>query len=151
MQLDNRMVEFINDKVKFKEFMDSFMGLVSAYHESYNSSEFVFDYSRFIIEWQSGKLGVFVAYDGDKPVGFTLASVMYAFFDNKPTLTMTHAYLKDEYRGDVEYITRSTRFVIDSASKFGCDSCIVLTDPELMPLIMNIGGTKILYSGVEMV
>lgn len=150
MPLENKLIRFIDNKVEFKKFMDMFMGLVSAYHESYNSNEFEFDYSRFVIEWQNDRLAVFIAYDGDKAVGFVLASVMHAFFDSRPIFTMSHAYLKDEYRGDVRYISDSMELVNKSASKFGCDKVVVLASPELMPLIMSIGGSQVLYSGVEL-
>ena len=150
MPLDNRLIPFIDDEVEYREFMNMFMGLITSYHEDYNSKEFEFDFIRFVTEWQNKKLGVFIAYNGETPVGFVLASVMHGFFDDSPTFGLTHAYLSGEFRGDVDYIKSACDFLRDQAPNFGCDKSVVLATPELMPLIMSIGGKQVLYSGVEM-
>ena len=149
MHLRNELIEFIEDEGEYRNFMMMFNELLSAYHDAYNSGEFKFDYIRFVTEWQNEKLALFISYDGDKPIGFLVASVTHAFFDDNTTLTLTHAFLKEEYRGDMGFIKSAIEFVISKADKFNCTKTVVLTDPVLMPLIAAIGGTNILYNGVE--
>ena len=150
MSLEIKVVHFIHDKDEFKSFMSEFMELVNKYHEEMNSKSFEFDYTRFVTEWINNKLALAVMYDGDMMVGFTISSVVHNYFDSRPSLMLSHAFILNTHRGDISVIRDGFKLAQDRLHEFGCENFIALASPELMPLIMQSGGQEVLYSGVLM-
>jgi len=142
------IVPFIDDEEEFKVFMNGFLSMVHDYHRESHTEEFEFDYARFVTMWQQGELGLFIATDGNDAMGFTVAFKSYGFFEKSPTWVLSYAYIKESHRGDLMFIKDSIAKVMSYREQYGCSKGMVLSTPELMPLHMQNGAERIVFSGV---